>query len=131
MTSCFGLRSRHSEHERLLTGALPTDWGSTLYDGSDRRPAIRRRSFDGRSAQRLAAQVVQGWMAAVGRDATSDLLSSAPETGLSSFASRKLPDAIECSRPLAVVELSAKLSFSVAAEPRAVACLRESTRGVS
>jgi hypothetical protein len=38
-------------------------------------------------------------MAAAGRDATSNLLSSAPETGRSSFASRKLPDAIECSRP--------------------------------
>ncbi len=38
---------------------------------------------------------------AVGRDATSNLLSSAPETGRSSFASRKLPDAIECSRPTA------------------------------
>jgi len=37
----------------------------------------------------------------VGRDATSNLLSSAPETGRSSFASRKLPDAIECSRPSA------------------------------
>ena len=38
-------------------------------------------------------------MSAEGRDATSNLLSSAPETGRSSFASRKLPDAIECSRP--------------------------------
>ena len=38
-------------------------------------------------------------MTALGRDATSNLLSSAPETGRSSFASRKLPDAIECSRP--------------------------------
>lgn len=39
----------------------------------------------------------------MGRDATSNLLSSAPETGRSSFASRKLPDAIECSRPVAVI----------------------------
>lgn len=41
-------------------------------------------------------------MTALGRDATSNLLSSAPETGRSSFASRKLPDAIECSRPLCI-----------------------------
>ncbi len=70
-----------------------------MIDRFGQRPAIRGRSVDGRSTQKLAAQVLQGWMAAVGRDATSNLLSSAPETGRSSFASRKLPDAIECSRP--------------------------------
>ena len=42
-------------------------------------------------------------MSGLGRDATSNLLSSAPETGRSSFASRKLPDAIECSRPTTVL----------------------------
>ena len=84
-----------------------------MIDRFGQRPAIRGRSVDGRSTQKLAAQVLQGWMAAVGRDATSNLLSSAPETGRSSFASRKLPDAIECSRPVAVIELREGLSFNV------------------
>ena len=51
-------------------------------------------------------------MSLTGRDATSNLLSSAPETGRSSFASRKLPDAIECSRPSAAIELWGKQSLN-------------------
>ena len=51
-------------------------------------------------------------MTATGRDATSNLLSSAPETGRSSFASRKLPDAIECSRPVAARRCIVKLTVN-------------------
>ena len=53
-----------------------------------------------RYGQLLASVVWVARRAGMGRDATSNLLSSAPETGRSSFASRKLPDAIECSRPV-------------------------------
>lgn len=56
---------------------------------------------NGRFLQDKALQPLCQRLAGPGRDATSNLLSSAPETGRSSFASRKLPDAIECSRPKA------------------------------
>ena len=112
MTSCFGLRSRHSERERLLTGALPTDWGSTLYDGSDRRPAIRRRSFDGRSAQRLAAQVVQDWMAAVGRQHSATNGCFREVKNQRPLFGDELEEMSVAFRPRAAVELLGKLSFN-------------------
>ena len=76
-------------------------------------PSIQRSLANGGFLQEDVAKPSIQRPSGLGRDATSNLLSSAPETGRSSFASRKLPDAIECSRPVAVIELREGLSFNV------------------
>jgi hypothetical protein len=70
--------------------------------------AGRRHAAVCRLPRTLSDSFPKSSAAALGRDATSNLLSSAPETGRSSFASRKLPDAIECSRPVADARTSAE-----------------------
>jgi hypothetical protein len=97
--------------ERMAAAQLERPFKRQLYLQAERRVVagvVRSRTAASWQRNSQKTPVLSGGFAEVrmpgqGRDATSDLLSLAPETGLSSFASRKLPDAIECSRPVAVI----------------------------